>query len=95
MPEPAPTVTLPMRVAFLYSYFWISKNFVNGFKISFALLSLMSAYYEQIRSQNTKKEKDWTDRKEKTTRNEIKGTNEKENEVLKIVVYEIMLFFRL
>ena len=46
-------------------------------------------------SQNIKKEKDWNDRKERKKRNEIKGTKKKENQVLKIVVYEIMLFFRL
>ena len=51
----------------------------NGFNDSPALASSMSAKYEQIRSQNVNKEKDWKERKEKTKRNEEKGAREKEN----------------
>ena len=63
----------------------------TGFKDSTALASVMSAKHEQIRSQNMKKRK--TGKKEKTKGNEIKGAKEKENQLFKIVIKEIMCLF--
>ena len=73
--NPHPSLTLPMRVSFVFSYFWISKILVSDFNGSPALASSMSTKHGRITSQNITKEKNWKEEKNKRKKKRNRGNN--------------------